>query len=152
MIPSHSPTMDLNSDVGESYGRWRLGDDAPLLEVVTNANVACGFHARRNVLSGLGPAVLTAGSLLPIGRPPTATRKPDHGALELLDRTPWTVTAESDRVGMRLAGADLPRSTSAELPSAGVVRDALQVARSAPVRPGQCLQFTHVPDHARGAS
>jgi 5-oxoprolinase (ATP-hydrolysing) subunit A len=37
--------MDLNSDLGESYGRWALGDDAALLEVVTSANVACGFHA-----------------------------------------------------------------------------------------------------------
>jgi 5-oxoprolinase (ATP-hydrolysing) subunit A len=37
--------LDLNSDLGEGYGRWRLGDDAALLEVVTSANVACGFHA-----------------------------------------------------------------------------------------------------------
>lgn len=37
--------MDLNSDLGEGYGRWALGDDAALLEVVTSANVACGFHA-----------------------------------------------------------------------------------------------------------
>ena len=39
------PRVDLNSDVGESYGRWTLGDDAALLEVVSSANVACGFHA-----------------------------------------------------------------------------------------------------------
>jgi 5-oxoprolinase (ATP-hydrolysing) subunit A len=37
--------MDLNSDLGESFGRWRLGDDAAMLRVVTSANVACGFHA-----------------------------------------------------------------------------------------------------------
>jgi len=37
--------LDLNSDLGEGYGRWALGDDAALLEVVTSANVACGFHA-----------------------------------------------------------------------------------------------------------
>jgi UPF0271 protein len=37
--------LDLNSDVGEGYGHWALGDDAALLEVVTSANVACGFHA-----------------------------------------------------------------------------------------------------------
>jgi UPF0271 protein len=37
--------MDLNSDLGEGYGRWALGDDAAMLEVVTSANVACGFHA-----------------------------------------------------------------------------------------------------------
>lgn len=37
--------VDLNSDLGESYGVWRLGDDAAMLELVTSANVACGFHA-----------------------------------------------------------------------------------------------------------
>ena len=37
--------MDLNSDLGEGYGRWALGDDAALLGLVTSANVACGFHA-----------------------------------------------------------------------------------------------------------
>ena len=38
-------TMDLNSDLGEGFGRWRLGDDDALLRIVTSANVACGFHA-----------------------------------------------------------------------------------------------------------
>ncbi|UPW03156.1 LamB/YcsF family protein [Rhodococcus pyridinivorans] len=37
--------IDLNSDLGESYGRWRLGDDETMLDIVTSANVACGFHA-----------------------------------------------------------------------------------------------------------
>ncbi|MEV4636994.1 5-oxoprolinase subunit PxpA [Actinoplanes sp. NPDC049548] len=37
--------MDLNSDLGESFGTWRLGDDAAMLELVSSANVACGFHA-----------------------------------------------------------------------------------------------------------
>lgn len=37
--------MDLNSDLGEGFGVWRLGDDEALLDVVTSANVACGFHA-----------------------------------------------------------------------------------------------------------
>ena len=37
--------MDLNADVGESFGTWVLGDDEAMLEVVTSANVACGFHA-----------------------------------------------------------------------------------------------------------
>jgi UPF0271 protein len=37
--------IDLNSDVAESFGRWRLGDDAALLPLLTSANVACGFHA-----------------------------------------------------------------------------------------------------------
>jgi len=38
-------TVDLNSDLGEGFGQWTLGDDDALLEVVTSANVACGFHA-----------------------------------------------------------------------------------------------------------
>jgi 5-oxoprolinase (ATP-hydrolysing) subunit A len=37
--------LDLNSDLGETFGRWVLGDDAAMLELVTSANVACGFHA-----------------------------------------------------------------------------------------------------------
>ena len=39
------PAIDLNSDLGESYGAWTLGDDLAMLKLVTSANVACGFHA-----------------------------------------------------------------------------------------------------------
>ncbi|MFJ1973422.1 LamB/YcsF family protein [Streptomyces sp. NPDC087903] len=38
-------SIDLNADLGEGFGRWRLTDDERLLSVVTSANVACGFHA-----------------------------------------------------------------------------------------------------------
>ncbi|MFC7879390.1 LamB/YcsF family protein [Isoptericola sp. NPDC057391] len=38
-------TVDLNSDLGEGFGRWTLGDDEAMLDVVSSANVACGFHA-----------------------------------------------------------------------------------------------------------
>ncbi|MDH6626031.1 UPF0271 protein [Streptomyces sp. LBL] len=38
-------SIDLNADLGEGFGRWRLTDDEQLLTVVTSANVACGFHA-----------------------------------------------------------------------------------------------------------
>ena len=38
-------TIDLNSDIGESFGRWELGDDEAMLDLVTSANIACGFHA-----------------------------------------------------------------------------------------------------------
>ena len=38
-------TVDLNADLGEGFGVWRLGDDDALLGIVTSANVACGFHA-----------------------------------------------------------------------------------------------------------
>lgn len=37
--------IDLNADLGESFGQWTLGDDDALLDLVTSANVACGFHA-----------------------------------------------------------------------------------------------------------
>ena len=37
--------MDLNSDLGESFGAWSMGDDAAMLDIVSSANVACGFHA-----------------------------------------------------------------------------------------------------------
>ena len=37
--------IDLNADMGESYGSWRIGNDAALLSIVSSANVACGFHA-----------------------------------------------------------------------------------------------------------
>jgi 5-oxoprolinase (ATP-hydrolysing) subunit A len=39
------PVLDLNADLGESYGAWRLGNDEALLALVTSANIACGFHA-----------------------------------------------------------------------------------------------------------
>src|SRR3954453_5731241 len=38
-------SIDLNADLGEGFGAWKLGDDDALLDVVTSANVACGFHA-----------------------------------------------------------------------------------------------------------
>jgi UPF0271 protein len=37
--------IDLNADLGESFGVWKLGDDDAMLAMVTSANVACGFHA-----------------------------------------------------------------------------------------------------------
>jgi len=37
--------IDLNSDLGESFGAWRMGDDEAMLGIVSSANVACGFHA-----------------------------------------------------------------------------------------------------------
>ena len=39
------PTVDLNADLAEGYGVWELGDDAAMLDIVTSANLACGFHA-----------------------------------------------------------------------------------------------------------
>lgn len=38
-------SIDLNADIGESYGAWTMGDDAVLVPLVSSANIACGFHA-----------------------------------------------------------------------------------------------------------
>ncbi|SHI61081.1 UPF0271 protein [Shimia gijangensis] len=40
-----SKTVDLNADMGESFGPWTMGDDLALLDVISSANIACGFHA-----------------------------------------------------------------------------------------------------------
>ncbi len=37
--------VDLNADMGESFGPWNMGDDESLLKIITSANIACGFHA-----------------------------------------------------------------------------------------------------------
>lgn len=45
-MPEASPRrIDLNADLGEGFGAWRLGDDEAMLDVVASANIACGFHA-----------------------------------------------------------------------------------------------------------
>ncbi len=50
--------VDLNSDMGESFGRWTLGDDHTMLGLVTSANIACGFHAGDPI--GIGTTVREA--------------------------------------------------------------------------------------------
>jgi len=37
-------TIDINCDMGESYGAWKMGDDAAVMPCITSANIACGFH------------------------------------------------------------------------------------------------------------
>lgn len=39
------PTIDLVADLGEGFGAWSMGDDKALLDIVSSANIACGFHA-----------------------------------------------------------------------------------------------------------
>ena len=106
-----------------------------------------------DVLSGLGPPPLAAGDLVPVGEPSgqphvdvAPVRLPDPGAVTLratagpragwlasldsLTATVWTVSEQSDRVGVRLLGPGLerhPSARTAELPSEGVVRGAVQV-------------------------
>ncbi len=106
-----------------------------------------------DVLSGLGPPVPGPGTVLPVGAPSQGlpdvdvapVADPPAGDLVLRVRagprddwltpsgrrsllcTRWTVTPDSDRVGMRLSGEPLERSRDDELPSEGVVRGALQL-------------------------
>lgn len=40
-----TPAIDLNSDLGEGYGAWRMADDPAMLGLVSSANIACGAHA-----------------------------------------------------------------------------------------------------------
>ena len=60
--PSAKPHIDLNCDMGESYGAWRMGDDANVMPLITSANIACGFH-------GGDPATIRT----------TVARAVDHG-------------------------------------------------------------------------
>jgi UPF0271 protein len=52
------PRIDLNADLGEGFGVWELGDDGAMLDIVTSANLACGFHAGNPV--GLATACRAA--------------------------------------------------------------------------------------------
>ena len=45
MNTSERATVDLNADIGEGFGRYRIGDEAELLRLISSANIACGFHA-----------------------------------------------------------------------------------------------------------
>ena len=61
------PAIDLNSDLGESFGTWKLGDDDAMLDLVSSANVACGFHAGdpstlRRVCQGAADRGVTIGA------------------------------------------------------------------------------------------
>lgn len=81
--------VDLNSDMGEGFGVYALGDDAAMLEIVTSANVACGFHAgdplimhrtvvlarARGVAVGAHPGFL---DLWGFGRRPIRGDRPDE--------------------------------------------------------------------------
>jgi biotin-dependent carboxylase-like uncharacterized protein len=118
-----------------------------------------------DTLSGLGPPRLAAGTRLPLGVPmgaphgvdvPVVLRYPDtvrvrlvpgprldwfaEGVLERLTSDRYTVSAHSNRVGVRLTGPHLPRQEHAELPSEGLVLGAVQVPAS-----GQPLVFLN--DH-----
>ena len=107
-------------------------------------------------LAGFGPALITPGSTMAIEEPaapwqPSAVRRPDQ--LEVLPgprldhladpgqlATEWVVSPHSDRVGVRLDGPPLDRTTSNEVPPEGIVRGAIQAPPG-----GQLVVFG--PDH-----
>ncbi|GAB4178024.1 MAG: 5-oxoprolinase subunit PxpA [Thalassobaculales bacterium] len=86
--------LDINSDMGESFGAWTMGDDAAMLDVVSSANVACGFHAgdplvmydtvsvakARGVAVGAHPGFR---DLWGFGRRPIIGEKPDNVMKEI---------------------------------------------------------------------
>ena len=61
-----NPSIDLNCDMGESYGAWVMGNDAAVLRYVSSANIACGFHGgdpatmRKTVAAALAQGVALA--------------------------------------------------------------------------------------------
>jgi len=118
-----------------------------------------------DTLAHVGPGVLCAGDVLPLGRPAGSPAGVDHGharsyprpavlrvepgprddwfhaaALVTLTRSTYAVSGDSNRVGLRLQGPTLERSRHGELPSEGIVLGAVQVPAS-----GQPLVFLH--DH-----
>ncbi|MDV6013963.1 5-oxoprolinase subunit PxpA [Haloechinothrix sp. LS1_15] len=105
------PAIDLNCDLGEGFGRWSMADDDALLDVVSSANVACGFHAgdpttMRRVCAGAVARAVTIGAhvgyrdLAGFGR-----RRIDVDPDELADEVTYQIgaldglaRAEGDRV------------------------------------------------------
>ena len=67
--------MDLNSDLGEGFGAWRMGDDAAMLDIVSSANIACGFHAGdpAGLLATLRAAAARGVAVAPMSAIPTAS-------------------------------------------------------------------------------
>ena len=57
--------IDLNSDLGEGYGAWRMADDGAMLEIVSSANIACGAHAGDPVVMAETLARSLAGGVAP---------------------------------------------------------------------------------------
>ena len=43
------PVVNINSDIGESFGPWKMGDDAGVMPLIGSANIACGFHGGKRL-------------------------------------------------------------------------------------------------------
>jgi UPF0271 protein len=105
--------LDLNSDLGESFGAWTMGNDAAMLDIVTSANIACGFHAgdplvmhrtmvaakERGVSIGAHPSFL---DLWGFGRRPIHGERPDDIEKIVIYQI-GAAAALAQSVGLRLA-------------------------------------------------
>jgi UPF0271 protein len=80
-------SIDLNADMGESFGAWHMGDDAALMPFVSSANVACGFHAG-------DPATIAATVALAIGHGVAVGAHPGLPDLQGFGRRTMDVTEE----------------------------------------------------------
>ncbi len=131
--------MDLNADLGEGFGIWRLGDDDALLTIVTSANVACGFHAgdastMRRVCAGAAARGVAVGAqvsyrdLAGFGR-----RRIDYEPAELTDDVLYQLAAldgiarvEGTRVGYLKPHGALYNSVVADVVQAEAVLEAVR--------------------------
>src|SRR5258707_4556980 len=70
--------VNINSDLGESFGPWVMGNDAEVLKIVRSANVACGFHASDPVVM-MDTVRLCKDNGVSIGAPPGFADLPGFG-------------------------------------------------------------------------
>lgn len=82
--------IDLNADMGESFGDWTMGDDPALLDIVTSANIACGFHAG-------DPDVMAKTMRMAVAKGVGIGAHPGFGDLQGFGRRRITLSAESLR-------------------------------------------------------
>ena len=134
------PTIDLNSDLGEGFGHWSLGDDDALLGVVTSANVACGFHA--------GDASIMRARLPQRGRARRRDRRPGR-----LPR-PARLRAPLHRHRARGAdpGRDLPGRRPRGVRPGRRVAGAATSSRTAPSTTRSCTTRSRRPRSSRRSS
>ena len=99
--------IDLNSDLGESFAAWTMGDDAAMLDVVTTANVACGFHAGDPMVMH-ATLTLAAAKGVAVGAHPSFWDLGGFGRRQLRDERPCDVEKQvAYQVGALLGVAAL---------------------------------------------
>lgn len=86
------PAIDLNSDLGESFGAWRVGDDEAMFTLVSSANVACGYHAG-DAMTMAASAALAARHGVSLGAHPGYRDLVGFGRRQL-ESTPAEIGAE----------------------------------------------------------